>query len=365
MKRLLFLCLWVGLPAHAWDHHDWITQAALQSVTLANAAVEYEPLETALRRPQSEQELRTSRAFLEKYQLNKEYVFSNKLEETPGRAIFVKSILSMYADEPDWGADQELFEADQYPELWTADTPYISQRSGLGSQGFRHMFFPGTLNWWEPISSFQIPLHAIGEAPKRAQVFFELAQQMSRAGADYWHYRFLAWALHYVQDLFQPFHSRQTPSKHFIQFRLKWWVLPSIDIEATADQIAYYHLGYEAWVSRQFRQTEALASALGQGSLPEKVSLPPGSYAERVVVPYAASKATELGDLLRSVLPKPTPVRGAKPKDTIGTESWWKAVQTGEKDKALLEISAELFGAMGKVTRHWVQAPYSGDSGKE
>ncbi|MCB0416242.1 MAG: hypothetical protein KDD39_01245 [Bdellovibrionales bacterium] len=354
--RLLLLMLCLPASAFAWDHHDWLTENSLKSLSLGDATAVYESLEAALQRSGTGLSVRDTEGLLSDLKLNTRYTFPNKLEEQSGATVFVKAILAKYADEPDWGADQDLFEKDQYPELWTEDTPYVSQKTGLGSQGFRHMYFSGKMNWWEPIASFQIPQHAIGEAPGRAQTYWDLAQAMKRAGAHYWAYRFLAWSLHYVQDLFQPFHSRQTPSKNFIEFKLKWWVLPGIDIEATADQIAYYHLGYEAWVTRELGLSPMLKGVLAQGSLPESASLPVEGYLVQQVVPYAASKAASLADNLIKVLPKPSENPGQKPKDEIGKDVWWQGVQTGAAAGGLGEATQDLLESLGKLTRYLVQA---------
>ncbi|MEZ4751691.1 MAG: hypothetical protein R3B54_14015 [Bdellovibrionota bacterium] len=354
--RLALLFFFLSTASCGWDHHDWLTEASLRGLSLGDATALYEPLDSALQRSGTGLSVRDTEGLVRHLKLNTHYIFENKLEESLGVGVFVKSILSMYSDEPDWGADQNLFESDQYPELWTEDTPYISQKTGLGSQGFRHMYFPGKLNWWEPIGSFQIPQHAIGEAPSRAQIYWDLAQAMKRAGADYWSYRFLAWSLHYVQDLFQPFHSRQTPSKSFIEFKLKWWVIPSIDVEATADQIAYYHLGYEAWVTHELERDPKLKEILAQGSLPENPHLPIDAYLMDEVVPFAASNASALADRLMQVLPKPGHQPGRKPKEEIGTETWWQGVQLGDRAGRLREISENLMEALGKLTRYLVQS---------
>ncbi|MCB0403822.1 MAG: hypothetical protein KDD51_03490 [Bdellovibrionales bacterium] len=354
--RFFLLLFFLSSASWAWDHHDWLTEASLRSLSLDEATAVYEPLDSALQRSGTGLSVRDTAGLIRHLKLNSHYVFENRLDENAGRGVFVKSVLAKYSDEPDWGADQDLFEPDQYPELWTSDTPYVSQKSGLGSQGFRHMYFSGKLNWWEPIGSIQIPQYAIGEAPARAQIYWDLSQALKRAGADYWAYRFLAWSLHYVQDLFQPFHSRQTPSKSFIEFRLMWWVIPSIDVEATGDQIAYYHLGYEAWVTRDFEHNPRLGEILEQASLPERAQLPIDVYLIENVVPFAASKASVLADSLVRVLPKPGALSGGKPKDAIGTDAWWKRVRVGEETSSLVETSQGLMEPLGKVTRFFVQS---------
>ena len=45
----------------------------------------------------------------------------------------------------------------------------------------------------------------------RVYLYGELARFAFRRGHDYWGHRFLGWALHYVQDLTQPYHARVLP----------------------------------------------------------------------------------------------------------------------------------------------------------
>ena len=47
----------------------------------------------------------------------------------------------------------------------------------------------------------------------RVQQYLGLARFAFESGHDYWGYRFLGWALHYVQDLTQPYHSKALPER--------------------------------------------------------------------------------------------------------------------------------------------------------
>ena len=97
------------------------------------------------------------------------------------------TILSIYTDEPDWEMDQNL-------NL----SPF--QKITGGSSGWRHQYY---------ITLFG--LVRLGKAPDRAQYFYNLALKAFDRGDLYWGFRFFARALHYVEDLTQPFHSFPLP----------------------------------------------------------------------------------------------------------------------------------------------------------
>jgi hypothetical protein len=68
-----------------------------------------------------------------------------------------------------------------------------------GSQGWRHQYYG--LGWLR-----------FGVAPSRAQYFFELAGKAKEKGDLYWTFRYLARAMHYVQDTTQPYHGVPAPT---------------------------------------------------------------------------------------------------------------------------------------------------------
>ncbi|MCD6552280.1 hypothetical protein [Thermotoga sp.] len=91
-------------------------------------------------------------------------------------------ILTVYSSEPDWGMDQGL-------DL----SPY--QFLIGNSQGVRHM-------------KYRIMGLEFFEADKSFYYFHDLAKEAFRKGDRYWGYRFLARALHYIEDLSQPYHNK-------------------------------------------------------------------------------------------------------------------------------------------------------------
>jgi hypothetical protein len=93
----------------------------------------------------------------------------------------VWQILTIYSPEPDNGMDEEL---DLHP------------LQGLigNSQGVRHM-------------RYKIGFLKVFEGDKSFLYFVELSKQAFEKNDEYWGYRFLARALHYIEDLSQPYHN--------------------------------------------------------------------------------------------------------------------------------------------------------------
>ena len=121
----------------------------------------------------------------------------------PGSMLSVGEILRTYSDEPDWGMDRDLW---SHPEYGYGTEPY-GKSMGVSSQAAFHMKFVH-----EPwlVRTF-VPKLADGMPLERIDLFTRLARFAFRAGHAYWGWRFGAWALHYVQDLAQPYHTRAFP----------------------------------------------------------------------------------------------------------------------------------------------------------
>lgn len=112
--------------------------------------------------------------------------------EPPGGSDLMapRDILAFYSDEPDWDMDKFL---------WLSPMQMFMGHS----QGYRHMYFPA--------GTFHFPFHFLpmGDAPNRAQLYYDLSQRAFEKGSLFWRYRYLARCFHFIQDVTQPFHTCQ------------------------------------------------------------------------------------------------------------------------------------------------------------
>jgi hypothetical protein len=99
--------------------------------------------------------------------------------------------------------DQDLFTVEGYnygPSPYGGDT-------GMSSQAPFHMAFL----YESPIFAALVPRLRKSFMEERVRVFLALAQLAFAKGIAYWGWRFSSWAMHYLQDLTQPYHARALP----------------------------------------------------------------------------------------------------------------------------------------------------------
>ncbi len=121
----------------------------------------------------------------------------------PGETMPAGEVLATFSDEPDWGMDQNLYPIIEYgygPAPFSAET-------GKSSQAPFHMAFLHE----SPIVTAMVPDLRRSFMEQRIHVFFALARAAFDHRVGYWGWRFTAWAMHYLQDLTQPYHARPFP----------------------------------------------------------------------------------------------------------------------------------------------------------
>jgi hypothetical protein len=158
----------------------------------------------------------------------------------PGETQSPFEILVGYAMEPDWGMDQEL------KVSW--QQRFMGGYTGLSSQGYFHMYYPAvTLH-------LPVPVLSMGVAPKRSEQWMQMGREAFARGDEYWGWRFTAWALHYLEDVAQPYHSTQT-HRRFIR--------PKSLIQGTTNCTSNFHLLFERWLARRLDAEVAGGPDLG------------------------------------------------------------------------------------------------------
>ena len=138
-----------------------------------------------------------------------------------GKSVSAVRVLIDFSDEPDWGMDDGVEEG-----------PVVEFMGG--SQGYRHMYYPA--------GTFHLPYLFLpqGEAPARAELFYQFAREAFSKGDVYWGFRFLARGMHYIEDLANPFHTVQISSRFLVKKSL---------YEGTVQSVKNYHFAYEDYVA--------------------------------------------------------------------------------------------------------------------
>lgn len=170
-----------------------------------------------------------------------------KAELKSAQAKTYIELLGLSVEDPDHGLDRDLPDSADPND----DRRFMGGSKGASSQGFRHMYWPGW-NWKRPIATFQIPTHALGQSPDRIELLANEARERIRKGDAVWGIRILGWALHYLQDLTQPFHAVQFPSLEMIPLTALFsWppasIFPNLVKESTR-VVTNYHWAYEGYV---------------------------------------------------------------------------------------------------------------------
>ncbi|MCW7461671.1 phospholipase C/P1 nuclease family protein [Leptospira limi] len=127
-----------------------------------------------------------------------------------GQMIGADEVIVSATDEPDYDLDLYLFEdneSDVGKLYGFGYQPFGNPAIEFSSQAPFHMGF-----FYEPKIIFTLAGFLKRTYPElRIHQFTELSKLAFRKGHPYWGYRFAGWALHYIQDLTQPYHSSVLP----------------------------------------------------------------------------------------------------------------------------------------------------------
>lgn len=249
---LLIVIAIFSLSVSAWARHDQMTEEILEDVDWlegfsAVTVTEYSYDDSSI----SETELRYFSESQE--ELGPDEFYYHALYEPVkffegaeiGSQMSAKQILVEFSDEPDWELDQNL------------ELSWLQKFHGE-SQGYRHMYYP---SW-----TFHLPLVFFpqGKTPERVEHFYGLSKDAFDRGDTYWGFRFLARAMHYVQDMAQPYHTRQLYWR-FISLRSPY--------DGTVQMIKNYHFAYESYIANLLRleqqgaEPERFVSAIRSGTV--------------------------------------------------------------------------------------------------
>jgi hypothetical protein len=134
----------------------------------------------------------------------------------PGESVSALDVLATGSDEPDYGLDVGLYTNNEGPlgaAYGFGEQPYGNPALSYGSQAPFHMAFPRE----DPVISLAAPFSTRSQAAYREMQFSTLARFAFESGHPYWGWRFAGWALHYSQDLGQPYHARMLPGQRTLE----------------------------------------------------------------------------------------------------------------------------------------------------
>jgi hypothetical protein len=198
-----------------------------------------------------------------------------------GERVRVVDVIASASDEPDYGLDIGL---------WSDDETSYGRAYGLGKQPFGNPAIAFSSQGPMHMGFFHEPAIVYAAAPFLRRTFPEyrvhlwrsLAAQAFRSGHPYWGWRFAGWALHYVQDLTQPYHARVLPGAGAL--RMMW--INALDIaglHGPKDRVIAFvsnrhfalenyaqHWLYEALLRRDANDAalQALRGGSGQAAVP-------------------------------------------------------------------------------------------------
>ena len=176
--------------------------------------------------------------------------FFFEFENVTGQKVSGKSILTSFADEPDWGMDHELWPIQEYGY---GEIPY-GKPEGEASKAAFHMQFQ---NEGILIRKF-VPGISDGMVKERVELFSRLSKLAFEKGHPYWGYRFSSWAAHYIQDLSQPYHSKALPTestKYYLSFLFKSAEEKKQFVKDTTQLLTNRHFLYEDFISNALEKS--------------------------------------------------------------------------------------------------------------
>ncbi|MBI5572724.1 MAG: hypothetical protein HY914_22460 [Desulfomonile tiedjei] len=277
-------------------------------------------------------------------------------ETAEGEAVKVSEIVSVFSDEPDWGMDQDLFRAESYGY---GPIPFGTP-TGHSSQACFHMAFLHE----PPLLTAVLPRLKKSFLEERVRVFLALAGVAFDERADYWGWRFTAWAIHYLQDVTQPYHARALPFPLWrILLRLLAHPVPKRFAEKNGNVLMNRHYLFEALVHLIFntavkrRDDHAFMTALKMAG--ESYRGPLAAVIDRASA-IAATRALRVNALLELILNDPRInrsdyVASNDPSYPLAEKLAQVSADQPAMVREFVELVAECLAQAGMVSRYVVE----------
>lgn len=335
VSRFAVAVLFLTPDAFGWDQHHLLMESLGRTTANLNRRYLYEKIPV----PSAAEEKRVIHELAAELLLNEKRIPLYTADH-PGQkeVVLYELFRGEMIDEPDRGMDQDLPDAADPDGI----RDWMGGRTGEGSQGFRHMYFAG-FQPKDPVQTFQIPFRAVGQAKTRFQKLLKISNKFFIEKQRFWGTRTLLWALHYLQDLHQPFHVVQVPN---------WRFLPLGDlfngfVAKSTHSLTNYHYAYEAlartylehYQLTYFRDCLETDKQQVSEDLSEIVDL------AREQAPLMAGP---LYDLLGPALKSPEIDLRKNP----GTIDYWQLLKTTEVESVgkLREVTCRLYQSIARYT---------------
>ncbi len=275
-----------------------------------------------------------------------------------GERLAPVAILASAADEPDYGHDINLF----------ADNPGTAgARYNFGEQPFGDARFeyssqaPFHIGYYHenPLVFAAGPFLRHTYPHWRAYQYVGLARLAFAQGHPYWGYRFLGWALHYLQDLTQPYHAAVLPGASTGQ--LLWTGLKAMagypaDKQAAIERVGTRHTEVEKfqlqWLKAELASDDTQRPLLRAYADTTRDTQYP-AFTERYLRETVARESREQADEFDALIGAWLAAQPA-PADFSQSNQLSRAPLAAEQ--ALQAQILDLIGHFGAHTRNAVQA---------
>lgn len=147
-----------------------------------------------------------------------------------GETVSPLAVVATASDEPDYGLDIGVWEDNDTAHgasYGFGRQPFGNPALDFGTQAPFHMGFYDE----SPIIYAAAGFLKRTYPEYRIHLYRTLALHAFRSGHDYWGWRFAGWAMHYIQDLTQPYHARVLPGVGTL--RMLW--INALDIAGWPD----------------------------------------------------------------------------------------------------------------------------------
>ena len=229
----------------------------------------------------------------------------------PGEPVAALKVLASAAFEPDFGLDINLM--DDSPSDWGktygfGNLPFGNPKLAYSTQSPFHMGFyheDKILYLAAPFLKRTFPLVRVNQYAGLAALAF-------KTGHHYWGWRFSGLALHYVQDLSQPYHASLSPGSGTVGLlgtnALAMAGFPTLK-NNTVTLLSNRHLALERYQSQILAQAatggadQAVVKSLGNLSADAKYPAWSGLYVRDVVAKEAYDYAPKLAKIIVDGLP--------------------------------------------------------------